>query len=90
MHQSHYIEPLLYLKIAIFSMVGMMQAGLGVSLIEASPLHNEGAQRIVQLDDRHEQEKRRHEQEMRRHDGESAQDWNERQWRENQQHDQFR
>ena len=28
-------------KIAIFSMVGMMQIGLGASVIEASPLYNE-------------------------------------------------
>jgi len=74
----------------IYSMVGMMQVGFCVSAIEASPLYNEGTQRIVQLDDRQDQENARHEQEMRRHDGESAQNWNDRQWRENQHHEQFR
>jgi hypothetical protein len=39
-------------KVAIFSLVGIMQIGLGASVIEASPLHNEGSQRIVQLDAR--------------------------------------
>jgi membrane protein involved in colicin uptake len=86
-------------KIAIFSMVGMMQIGLGASVIEASPLHNDGPQRIVQLDDRHHdnekqrehderqrQENERHEREMRRHDHESEREWHDRQERENQRH----
>jgi len=40
-------------KIMIYSMVGMMQIGLGATVIEASPLFNdnEGSQRIVQLDE---------------------------------------
>lgn len=41
-------------KTMIHSMVGMIQLGLGASVIEASPLYNEGLlPRIVQLDDRH-------------------------------------
>jgi hypothetical protein len=39
-------------KIAIFSLVGIMQVGLGAAVIEASPLHSDGPQRIIQLDDR--------------------------------------
>lgn len=37
-------------KIAIFSMIGMMQIGLGISAIEASPLHNEPAPMQQQYD----------------------------------------
>ncbi|HEY3423217.1 MAG TPA: hypothetical protein VGL27_00360 [Negativicutes bacterium] len=79
-------------KITIFSLVGMMQIGISASVIEASPLHNEGSQRIVQLDDRdhddrQRQENERHEREMRRHDHESDRDWHDRQEREKQRHD---
>jgi vacuolar-type H+-ATPase subunit I/STV1 len=58
-------------KVAIFSMVGMMQIGFGASVIEASPLHNDGPQRIVQLDDRdhHDDERQRdHDRRQRDHD----------------------
>ena len=88
-------------KIMIYSMVGLMQFGLGATVIEASPLYNDGSSRIVQLDreydhggDRHRdreerrhRENYRHEREMRRHDYENDRDWNDRQWRENQRHD---
>ena len=78
-------------KIAIFSMVGMMQIGFGVSVIEASPLYNEDSQRIIQLDDRydhnrHEQERienERHERAMERRRYESYREWRERQRYEN-------
>jgi hypothetical protein len=88
-------------KIMIYSMVGMMQLGLGATVgatvIEASPFHNDGSQ-IVQLsydhndrqyrhDERQRHENYRHEREMRRRDHESRRDWNDRQWRENQRHD---
>ena len=80
-------------KIMIYSMVGMMQLGLGATLgatvIEASAFDNGGSQ-IVQLDrrgDREEQENRRHEHEMRRHNNEGEREWHERQAQENQQHD---
>jgi hypothetical protein len=83
-------------KIMIYSMVGMMQLGLGATVgatvIEASAFDNGGSQ-LVQLDrrgDRAERERHenyRHEREMRRRDHESRRDWNDRQWRENQQHD---
>jgi hypothetical protein len=84
-------------KIMIYSMVGIMQVGLGMTVIEASPWHNDDSQRIVQLDDRHhhdeerhERERReneRHEREMRRHDHEGEREWHERQERERERHD---
>jgi len=88
-------------KIAVFSMVGMMQIGLGSSIIEASPLHNDGSQGIVQLDNRghhhddrqrehdrrEREENRRHEREMQRRHHENEREWHERQNRERQRHD---
>jgi hypothetical protein len=81
-------------KIMIYSLAGIIQIGLGATLIEASPLHNEGSERIIQLDDRHHdrdqrqrEENDRHEREMRRHHNEGEREWHERQERENQQHD---
>jgi len=81
-------------KIMIYSLAGMMQLGLGASVIEASPLHVDGTSGMVQLDNRHgnrdeqkRQENERHEREMRRHNNESDRDWNDRQQRENQRHD---
>jgi ABC-type Zn2+ transport system substrate-binding protein/surface adhesin len=81
-------------KVIIYSLAGIMQVGLGATVIEASPLYNDDSQRIVQLDDRHDEhdrrqheENRRHEREMRRHDHESERDWHERQERENRRHD---
>ncbi len=80
-------------KIIIYSMVGMMQIGLGATVAAASPLYHDGSQRIIQLDDRQRQhderqrqENERHEKEMRRHNGESEKDWHERQARENERH----
>ncbi len=76
----------------IYSMVGMMQLGLGVTVIEAAAFNNAGSQ-IVQLDRQRDHDQRqhaenaRHEREMRRHDHESDRDWHNRQARENQQHD---
>jgi len=82
-------------KIAIFSMVGMMQLGFGSSVIEAAPLYNGDSQHIVQLDDRHDQdrhereriENERHEREMRRREREDEREWRERQHRENERHE---
>ncbi|MBP2653562.1 MAG: hypothetical protein H6Q73_1131 [Firmicutes bacterium] len=87
-------------KIMFYSLAGIMQFGLGATVIEAIPLYNEDSQRIVQLDDRRQpdndrqrkhderqrEENERHEREMRRHDGESDRDWHERQERENRRH----
>jgi hypothetical protein len=76
-------------KIVLYSMVGLMQVGLGTAVVAASPLYNDGSQQIVQLDARHDQENARHEQEMRRHAGENDRDWHARQDKENQRHEQF-
>jgi len=81
-------------KIMIYSMVGMMQLGLGATVIEASPLHNDGPY-MQQQDDRHDQdrhererhERERHEREMRRRHHESEREWHDRQEREKQRHD---
>jgi len=90
-------------KIAIFSMVGMMQVGLGISAIEASPLHDNPAPVQQQYDreqgpqkgDRFEHgpqereriENERHEQEMKRRPHETRQHWHERQKQENERHE---
>jgi hypothetical protein len=90
-------------KIMIFSMVGMMQIGFGAAVLEASPLHNNNSNRVIQFDDRHDQdgprdrhddhderlrrENERHENEMKRRHHESDREWHERQERERQQHD---
>lgn len=76
-------------KIMIYSMVGMMQLGLGATVLEASPLHHENSQRIVQLDDRQQQENERHEQEMRRHHHENVREWHKRQCQENERHERY-
>lgn len=89
-------------KIAIFSMVGMMQIGLGASVIEASPLYNEPAptqqQGIWKVREnpgdrfeqkRHERERaenERHEREMKRRPHETKKQWHERQKHENERH----
>lgn len=44
-------------KIMIYSLAGVIQVGLGATVIEASPWHDD-LQRIVQLDDRHDDEGR--------------------------------
>jgi hypothetical protein len=80
-------------KIMVYSMVGMMQLGLGATVgstvIEASPLHNDSPQRIVQLDSRQQQiiENQRHEREIRQRPNEDEQGWRARQNIENIRHD---
>ncbi len=87
-------------KVMIYSMVGVMQIGLGTAVVAASPLYNDGPQRIVQLDDRYHENYRqrehdewrrheieRHEREMRRRDRESYREWHERQEREMRYHE---
>jgi len=90
-------------KVTIFSMIGMMQIGLGTSVIEASPLYNEPAP-AQQLDDRHNQdqdqerherhrhereriERERHDHEMKRRPHEDEREWHERQRCENERHE---
>ncbi len=88
-------------KIMIFSMVGMMQVGFGAAVLEASPLHTENSNRVVQLDNRHDngnwrqrehderlrRENERHKHEMERRKHESRREWRERQERERQHHE---
>jgi hypothetical protein len=73
-------------KIAILSMIGLIQIGFGASLMEASPLHNEPAS-VRQQDDRNQIENERHEREMKRRPNESEREWHERQRLENQRHE---
>jgi hypothetical protein len=88
-------------KIMIYSLAGIMQVGLGATVVAASSLHIDDSQRIVQLDsgdypdndrqrervERRRQENERHEREMRRRDHESEREWHERQREENERHD---
>ena len=37
-------------QIMIYSLAGIMQLGLGVTAVEASPLHIKGTQSVVQLE----------------------------------------
>lgn len=90
-------------KVAIFSMVGMMQLGLGASVIEASPLYNEPVPMQQQNNwtvdqhhgdrfeqNRHERERaenERHEREMKRRPHETKKQWHERQKHENERHE---
>jgi len=83
-------------------LVGMAQFGLATTAtIEASPKTNEWHQQQQQFNNgRHERqenerqyrqnlENQRHEREMQRRENEEWQAWNDRQWRENQSHDQI-
>jgi len=90
-------------KIAIFSMVGMMQLGLGISAIEASPLHDNSAPMQQQYNreqgpqegkrfehgaqERERAENERHEREMKRRPHETRKQWHERQIHENERHE---
>lgn len=78
-------------KIVIYSMVGVMQLGLGASVIEASPRDNDHhdqryEERVHNREHRIREENQRHEREMRRHHHESEREWRERQHRENERH----
>lgn len=82
-------------KIAIYTMVGIMQIGFGASVIEASPLYY-GHPSIQQYDrhdrfehERHERERienERHNREMRRYPNETLRHWHERQRHEMERH----
>ena len=82
-------------KTIVYSLlIGITQVGITAPVIEASQLYNGDSQRIVQLDNRHNQRDRRerqenirHQREMQRRHNENDRDWNDRQWRENQRHD---
>jgi membrane protein involved in colicin uptake len=74
-------------KITIYSMVGMMQIGFGASVIEASPLYNDGSQRFVQLDNRnHDYERQREHNERKREHDRRQREENERHEREMRRH----
>jgi len=90
-------------KIAIFSMVGMMQIGLGTSLIEASPLHSEPFPQQLNRHDRDRDQYRDHDRhERHRHERERIENERHeramerrhhesyREWRERQRHERRR
>ncbi len=66
-------------KIMIYSLTGLMQAGLGATVIEASSLHIDGQPQIIQLQDKQLEENGRHQREMRRRPNETDQGWQDRQ-----------
>jgi len=78
-------------KILIYAIVGALQIGLSVSVIEASPPY-QGVASVQQQDDDQERreaerfENERHERAMERHPGESDAQWEERQNIENERH----
>jgi membrane protein involved in colicin uptake len=90
-------------KAVIYSMIGIIQLGLGASVIEASPLHNDFTipqQYNSQDQNRHESrdndqdrqervraENKKHEQEMKQRPNENKKHWNERQKQEKERHD---
>jgi len=82
-------------KIVIFSMIGLMQVGLGASVIEASPRQDDRNQKYEQRDKdrdknrdrRIREEQARYEREMQRRENEREQDWKERQQREKANHE---
>jgi len=89
-------------KIIVFSLLGLMQAGLGASIIEASPrvdniqqVHQESNRKDQNRWERIEQQRRqqerieneRYEREMKRRPNESKKQWRERQKRETERHE---
>lgn len=86
-------------KLIVYSMVGIMQIGLGASMVSASPAH--GPERVKYSEEHHNhdndrqrehdrhmrEENERHEREMQRRHDESVREWRERQERENERHD---
>lgn len=69
-------------KVAIYSMVAIMQIGLGASVIEASPAHHHSdREHRIQV------ENARYERAMMRHEYESERAWHERQEREKAHHE---
>ena len=91
-------------KVIVYSMLGLLQAGMFSSVAAAAPapLHIDGSQRIAYLDrddrrdddrrrdhdERMRKEKERHEKEMKRRPHENEREWRERQEREKERHDQ--
>ncbi|SFM10995.1 hypothetical protein [Pelosinus propionicus] len=73
----------------IFSLIGVMQLGIGASVIEASPKHENRnhKQHWDNRDHRIQEERDRHEREMARRDHEEEWQWKERQKREKDHHE---
>lgn len=76
-------------KIAIYSMVAIMQVGLGASVIEASPVHNNHYEQRADREHRIQAENARYERAMMRHEHESEVAWHERQEREKAHHEEI-
>ena len=86
-------------KTIVYSMVGIMQFGLGAATLEASPRHDD-RQAEARYEDDHDrrdhdrqkrirEERKRHEREMRRHHNENEREWRERQEREKAHHEEI-
>jgi len=80
-------------KILIYSLISIMHAGLGATVMEAAPLYNDSPQQIRlnssqnQRDEQQRQENIRHQIASQRRPNENDQSWQNRQRHENQQHD---
>ena len=77
----------------IYSMLGIMQLGIGASVIEASPKHD-NRHHEQRYENKHnsrdykiKKERERHEREMQRREHEEEREWKERQSRENAHHE---
>jgi len=73
----------------IYSLIGIMQLGIGASVIEASPKHEDKhhKQHWDNRDHKIQEERARHEREMERRDHEEEWQWKERQEREKDHHE---
>ncbi len=76
----------------IYSLIGIIQLGIGVSVIEASPKHEQRSHKQHwndrdQRDRKIDEERKRHEREMERRDHEEEWQWKERQEREKDHHE---
>ena len=80
----------------IYSMIGIIQLGIGTTVIEASPRHHEEQQYEHHNEDRDDwdnrdhriqEERARHEREMARHEHEEEWQWQQRQEREKEHHE---
>jgi len=75
-------------KAIVYSLlVGATQFAIAVPVLEASPRDWQQQQQQDNRGERQRQENVRHEREMHRHNDESDQAWNDRQYKENQRHD---
>jgi hypothetical protein len=82
-------------KFVVFSLIGLMQVGLGASVLEASPRHDdhrrdyryEQRQKEKDREARIREERARHEREMQRHHHESDWQYQERMKREKDHHE---